>query len=511
MIARMQIAVPILIGAIFCAIQLYILAPNDDNIYLLTIAGQMLSGKRYYYDFFELNPPLYCVLLFPVQWLHAISGIDLQGSFVLWISVLIVTAITAISHMLPRLMDEHWMAHTGIVLAIEAVLFFVPGMDFGERDHLALVFLLPALVWIAGRMHRERTTAFGFAVIIVAALGVLIKPPIIAAAGAAYAVRLATERDWQLLIAPVVWCSALVAGLYGATILLWFPDWLRVAKVAHTAYAAYDTANWFDSRSIVLAVLIGALASVNEIWGTGGEKRLGRILAAASIGAVGSYLLQRKGLDYHLLPATLLTWLLVGLVAMTVMRWAATRWRPRLLRYRVVALWLLAALPLFRSFDWTLLLAKRIDVPMRALAETLHSNRIGPRIAVFATRIYPAYPLPVYRPTLPAWRFAQPWLVPWIIQQERAGRGDAPETQALTTELLRMVVEDFHRFTPDGLMVDESREQWGIGINPDMLGWFRKDPRMAKILSGYERVAEFDDPVRGTRGPRYGIYRRRSE
>ena len=109
-------------------------------------------------------------------------------------------------------------------------------------------------------------------------------------------------------------------------------------------------------------------------------------------------MLQHKGLDYHFLRRCWL-WPLTGLVVLIAMR-AAGAWDPRLPRYRVIMIWLLAALPLWRSFDWTVLLARRMDVPMRVFADTLRANDIGPRVAMFSTRIYLAYPLPIYRARL---------------------------------------------------------------------------------------------------------------
>ena len=95
-------------------------------------------------------------------------------------------------------------------------------------------------------------------------------------------------------------------------------------------------------------------------------------------------------------------------------------------RYRMLLLCLVAVLPFYRLVDRTVLEERRVDESMRAMAAVLDANRIGPRIAVFGTSVYPAYPLSLYRETLPAWRFPQPWMIPWILQQGRAGRADAP-------------------------------------------------------------------------------------
>jgi hypothetical protein len=501
-------------GLAACLLQLRILAPDHDNAYLLDVAGRMLSGGRYFHDFMELNPPLYSILLFPAHGLSA-TGLPLYSAFIIWISILITAATVAIFGTLRPLIEEGVAARAAISVGVLAALFVVPATDFGQRDHLALVLFLPALVWQAGR-RRGRVTAAGWAVVIAAALGVLIKPYLVLAVAGAYAVRLAEERDWRLLIEPPVWCFAAIACLYVGLIFLAFPEWFLVAEIAQSAYSAFDGSEWIGRREVVTAVAIAVLAGANEVFGRQGERRLGRVLAAATAGALGSYVLQHKSIEYHFIPARTLVWLLVGLVALEGIRWLAAlplpaglrRWQAMASRYRVLLLCLVAVLPFYRLADRTVLDERRVDDSMRTLVAVLEANRIGPRIAVFGTSVYPAYPLSLYRESLPAWRFAQPWMIPWIVQQGRAGRADAPETMKMSAAMRRLVIEDFERYKPDAILVDETPEKLFLPKGFDIMAWFRQDPTMAAILDKYQRVAVFDDPNERVHFRRLAVYRR---
>ena len=232
--------------------------------------------------------------------------------------------------------------------------------------------------------------------------------------------------------------------------------------------------------------------------------------------ALGSYVLQHKSIEYHFIPARTLVWLLVGLVALEGIRWLAAlplpaglrRWQAMASRYRVLLLCLVAVLPFYRLADRTVLDERRVDDSMRALAAVLEANRIGPRIAVFGTSVYPAYPLSLYRETLPAWRFAQPWMIPWIVQQGRAGRADAPETVKMSAAMRRLVIEDFERYKPDAIVVDETPEKLFLPKDFDIMAWFRQDPTMAAILDKYQRVAVFDDPNERVHFRQLAVYRR---
>ena len=71
----------LLAGVVSCGVLLQILAPDHDNAFHLEIAARMLAGGRYFFDFMELNPPLYPVLMIPVHGLRALTGLDLYSGF----------------------------------------------------------------------------------------------------------------------------------------------------------------------------------------------------------------------------------------------------------------------------------------------------------------------------------------------------------------------------------------------------------------------------------------------
>jgi hypothetical protein len=494
----------LLAGVVSCGVLLQILAPDHDNAFHLEIAARMLAGGRYFFDFMELNPPLYPVLMIPVHGLRALTGLDLYSGFIIWISVAIVASSIAVWSQLPQSLDEGLVGRTVVTLSVEAVLFFVPGMEFGQRDHLAIVLILPSLSWSAARRCGQPMTATTFAIVTAAAIGLLIKPFLLFALALPYAVRLLEERDWRGLIEPPVWLLVIVAGLYVVLILTVFPEWLLVARIARVAYSAYDATAWIGRRIVLTAALIAALAIANEVLGRMNprERRLGRMLAAGSIGALASYVLQHKDIDYQFIPTRIMLGLLAGMVALVAAQWAAACAWPRWLsagaeivrRHRAIALCLVAMALLLRDADGARVDARRMDASMRSLAALLNANHIGPRVAVFGASAYPAYPLSLYRETLPAWRFPQPWIVPWIVQQYHAGQGDAPQTVQIETQLRTLIRDDFRRYRPDGIVVDESRNQIALPSGFDMMAWFRQDPEMAAILDQYERVAQYRDP-----------------
>lgn len=507
----------LLAGGMLCGVLLHILAPDHDNAFHLEIAARMLAGGRYYVDFMELNPPLYSVLMIAVHGLRALTGLDLYSAFIISVSVAVIASSIAVWSQLPQSLEEGLVGRTIIALAVEALLFSVPGMEFGQRDHLAIVLILPSLPWLAACRRGQPMTVTTFAIVTAAAIGLLIKPFLLLVLGLPYAVRALEERDWRILIEPPVWLLVIIACLYVGLVLTVFPEWFLVARIARVAYAAYDAAAWIGRRTVLSAVLIAVLAIGNEFLARANprERRLGRMMAAGAFGALASYVLQHKDIDYQFIPTRIMLGLQAGMVALVAVQWAATTARPRawaeiVRRHRATAVCLVAMVPVLRYVDSAVTNARRMDASMSSLAELLDANHVGPRVAVFGASAYPAYPLSLYRTTLPAWRFPQPWIVPWIVQQHQAGRGDAPQTVQIESELRSLVRDDFRRFKPDGIVVDESRNQIALPSGFDMMAWFRQDPEMAAILDRYERVAQYKDPDdRRWAFTRLALYRRR--
>lgn len=510
-------AAVLLVGALLCLVQLFVLKPEHDNAFLLDISRWMLNGGRYFYEFQEVNPPLFPVLLFPVHWAHALTGFGVYPLFIVWISVLIAASSVAVLQRLNDVLCEGPAGRLWAAVGVEAALFFLPGLDFGQRDHVGVILFLPALVALAGHEAGAPMTRRDWPIGAVGMLGLLMKPHLLLVGCAVYAMRLAGERNWRIVIEPPVLAGLAVACLYATAILVFFPEWLLVAKMARLVYATYDTDSWFTNRTLYSILAILGLAALNELVGRGRERRLGRFLAAAAVGALGSYVLQHKDFEYHFVPTRVLVWLLAGLVAISAARMAATMastprwlgWALAVRRHRVALFCVLSLLLLYRIADRTETFGRLEEEDELRLVEFLKMNDAGPRIASFSTSLWPAYPLPMYRDSSPAWRFAQPWPLPWIVLQERKGLADAHDTVRMSAELRAMVKEDFRRFKPDALLVDESPHMQAMSGKFEMLAWFRRDPELDAILDEFERVAEFRPPDHVALSAELVLYRRR--
>ncbi|WP_136163284.1 hypothetical protein [Sphingomonas flavalba] len=149
--------------------------PNHDVAWILTSAGRLLDGGRFGRDIVDVNPPLaWWVLAVPV----AIA--DSGGWPRYPIFVACVAALTLASVRLTEVTLRHGgggEAGRRVVLAAAAALLFVPGYDYGQREHLLLIAALPYCM-AAAVASRARPIPPGLSLVIglLAAIGFCLKP-----------------------------------------------------------------------------------------------------------------------------------------------------------------------------------------------------------------------------------------------------------------------------------------------------------------------------------------------
>jgi len=132
------------------AVRHFVIA-NTDVSYAITLSEKVLDGQRLYTDLIEVNPPASTFLYLPAVVLARMFGLapELVVDSLVFIGALVSLGITAgiIRHY--RLLDglSGWSLATFTL----AVLTILPAQTFGEREHVALIAVLPALAVLAAR------------------------------------------------------------------------------------------------------------------------------------------------------------------------------------------------------------------------------------------------------------------------------------------------------------------------------------------------------------------------
>ena len=303
-------------------------------------------------------------------------------------------------------------------------LFAAPLRDFGQREHLLLILVVPYLL-LAG--HRadggEVSRGFAIAVGLLAAFGFALKPQSLLVPVVLEAMLLWRLRRPLFLFRPEVYAGTAAALAYLAAVALLTPDYLSTIvpfalEVYDAAYAKAWGAMFGESQRLLAALVLATLLlpALRDAMGRGPADAV--LLSA--IGFSVAFLLQRKGWTYQSYPAFAL---LVAAVPLILGHLAAVaeqnRGRARIRKAGLAGLVLMVGLLLADAGlartrfvyaghpHWAALAANRLD------AESLY---------VFSSNVSGTYPWAPDAGLRSVSRYPAQWLIPGLVLAQAAGR-----------------------------------------------------------------------------------------
>ncbi|WP_159728150.1 hypothetical protein [Methylosinus sp. Ce-a6] len=289
-----------------------------DVSWFLTFAEKVLDGRVAYVEVSDPNPPAAFLSLMPAVWLARALALAPEAVVA---ALVFAFAAGSVGFSYYLLRSGAARSRRDWMLLLEAAIFLLlvaPEIVFAEREHIALLALLPLLATLAAGEGRRPPPRWAR---IIAGLGggaaVALKPHF------ALAIALpALAIAWRERSMRVLWRDALVAaalaavGVTGATLLA-FPAYVTQAlPLALEVYgAARDDLAHFLGHSLALAyaaLFAGFLLAARGVV-------LGRATLVAllsSLGFFAAFLIQGKGWMNHAYPALvllLLAWTFLAL------------------------------------------------------------------------------------------------------------------------------------------------------------------------------------------------------
>lgn len=283
---------------------------KDDVAWLLYVARKWLAGQQLYTDLIEVNPPLiiwvYAIPAWAANWLDTTPKLIAIPFF----AVMVLGAAWWSACLLHR-QTPLFTHRTPVFAVIGIILLALPGVEFGQREHLMTASVLPYLCvmarWLDGAQVRRRTSLL---VGIVAGLGCALKPTYALAFLLPELLGLLRGRSF-LRTAPLAAIG--VAVIYGVAVLIFCPAFLDSAvPLALALYGGTDTP-LIDLLADGQVLFFGTAVACVVWFASKGHlglrgtytRRLFAVLVTFAIGAGVVYLLQGKNWFYHRLPATM--------------------------------------------------------------------------------------------------------------------------------------------------------------------------------------------------------------
>jgi hypothetical protein len=485
LLASLIIAVP---TALALAIQLSTY-PNHDVAWVLWGAREMMHGAIYGRDIIEPNPPLAWYLSMPTNALATALGVPLDIPFRLALMVGGVASALSLVRFRPAGMD--FQRATILAAVGVAVLLTLEGREFGQREPLMIILVLPYLALSArladGAAAPRRWVRI--AIGIVGGLGFALKPYFLVVPAMIEGVLWLRGRKPNPLFRPENVSAAAVILAYAAWLFLFERTYLfQTIPFVKEIYWSFDQplSNLVVQLTpVVLGVIPFAVIAFRQRDG------FGMIMSVAFAGFAFSYLVQNKGYDYHAVPARAVALLLVARCMLNQKLDRFVRIGAGALVLTFFALWLVQFYrwwpqarpggPLHRQIE-------RIDA-------SIARHAAGSRFFVITIRTYPNFPAGIYAPAQYGSRTNAQWFLP-AVAQLRAKHRFSPTIEG---NARNMILHDI-RLKPALVLLDTNTRGHTQGpAHFDILGFYGEDPAFTQEWSHYreiESIGQFRQFVR---------------
>ncbi len=449
------------------------LGHNPDTSWLLFVARRVLDGAVPYRDILETNPPASFLLYTPVVVLARLIGANeivvLDG---------LVGLATAASLLLSGLILERAevleRSRTGALLfSVLLILLVLPMTSFAQREQIAVLADLPILAALGVRSLGGRP---GTITAILAGLGagvaIAIKPVFaIALAGPLIFCLMApaSRRLWDFV---ELWVAAGIALLYGALVVLLYPDFeARMLPLVTEVYlpARLDLIPLLTTETNLVWLALAGL-----FWRASGfSDAVGRILIAASAGFEAAVLIQGKGFLYHGYPAVALAAVACAVTLLRPTVASADKRLGPLLRIVPAVMVAIAGLWVFEE---------RYDVETQSpgLTRAIAAVSPQPRLLTIGAKI--ALGQSFARTVGAEWVGSEPdaWITYFSIAQ--GSEPNEPARHAAEIDLERgRYARDIRDRRPDVILID----------GPWWMAWIRRSPDLIDALASYQDAGRF--------------------
>lgn len=280
---------------------------NHDVSYLLFVAGRVVKGATLYVDFPEVNPPLIIWLNMPCAWLAQHLGVADATVFRLVIATLGLVCVAWSGAILCLTLDKNdvwaWLA-IGVYTVVS-----LPGYEFGQREHIAYLCVLPYLAEAARRLSGKRGSQLEHvAVALLAVIGLAIKPHFLLVPVLVEGAIISMTRRMP---GTGVVVAMILLVCYAASVHWLAPEYFNMLHLLAGSYWR-NSEPWLGFVAVpqfycvVLLLAIARLARPSS-------SPVACVISLAVLGFALGAILQHKGWSYHWIPAIALGWLLLGL------------------------------------------------------------------------------------------------------------------------------------------------------------------------------------------------------
>jgi hypothetical protein len=480
---------------------LYTAYSGHDQAWYLIAAQRVLEGAQLYGPHVsDTNPPMIVWFsMFPVLLARVLP---LSATVCLRLIVFLLLLASA-AWCLRILQHVPWMKKQSLFrlagLCILYVTLRIAPIDFGQREHLFVIFALPYLFAAGTDVFERFSKVERCAVGLAAGVAICFKPQNALVFLAAETVLLIDRRTLRRLISPEAVALAASCGIYFLAVRMLTPLYTKqVVPLLLDTYWAYGTSSMLE---LLLAMKVRLLIAVTLLVMSFFSLRkhpsfkMMAIFAACSVGAWLAYAIQRTDWTYHRYPTWAFSNLAIAGFLLKISQSLLERMDSHRVSRSLSVGWLAAAFVAGLGFFPRQVAALR---PERSkVYRYLAENKPGTVLVLSTTVIWMADVVD----SKWSWggRFPCLGFLPALVQNEQGQIGADTPFRHLSPEKLTKVssiqrtevAEDLNYFKPSLVMIEHCDEEHSCqaleGRTFDVLAWFLQDQQFAEAWSHYKR------------------------
>lgn len=478
---------------------------NFDVSWLMKAANQLLSGRHYYADFIETNPPLILYVYMPAIIISKMMHLSYAVAFKIYTFVVLAGVIFLCNILMRGVFNrKNQNIRYGLLIAITFALTLMPGYSFGEREHFAIMLTLPYLFLLNLRL-ADKILNYYLAILIgiIAGIGFAIKPYFLFALIACELYFIYKKRNLFACFRLETIVIALVILLYVVSLFLLTPNYLF--KVWPLVYHLYFVAakEPFGAMLAQLAIVfwLVALGFYCFLYEKIRYKNLAEILLFASVGYLAAYFVQHTTWYYHLLPAQVIVTILVVL-------FLCERLFDLIENYQVGVSW--RSIVLLILLQLSLLIFPVMSTVRRIAMGTISNKHIQTnKLFVYARQHMYKQKIYIFALQIPmisyllddaqatsASRFPSQLFMPGLVflsNQTDLNVAQKDRLQKQKQEIINIVVADLQKHQPKYILVDmRKRNLYPNKHQFDYIRFFSQEPRFHKFFKNYKYLTTLE-------------------
>jgi hypothetical protein len=468
---------------------------NWDVSWLMHVSQKMLAGGHYVKDYFEINPPMILYLYAPSILVHQIFSLSLFLSLRLLVFLFISFSLFSCYALLKLIFAEEKNAILStLFFVIAAIFLLLPAYEFGQREHLLVIFSMPYFLLAVCRL-QNRGVAWYFALMVgvFAGFGLAIKPYffILPVLIEMYLMFSCKKISTVIRIETVTFSSIFL--LYLLSIYRWFGEYIDViipVTLQHH-YTGFNT----PLLSMLLSIQVVFCFFALIFYATTLERRnyFNAVFTLALMGALLIYFLQRETWYYHIYPALSFATLLV--VSLFCEQVKESSFSVSVIFLNVIFGIFILAIPISTAanqFHFGVIYKKNL----KDFISFLHENADNKSIYIVAATSVYEYPAVDYAGAVPVSRFGFMGWVPGVLGS------DNPLAPTIKNYFVDLIATDLNEKKPSIVFVDTRQKKPYLEKYPkfDYISYFSKNDHFREAWKSYrytthlsvKNIYEFD-------------------